>query len=165
MTLNSLPTILKDKKIGQIGKFLITGFSNTAIDFIILSTLLFLAPAPSSVVYIVYKVLAFSGASTNSYLLNKYYVFKSHALQSNENKQGNKQTINFVISCLIGLLVNVAVSTVIFSWLISKYPDMSTFLAGNIGALSGTAICLWWNFIAYKYVVFKTVNNSSLSTA
>ena len=164
MVLNYLPTILGGKKIGQIGKFLITGFSNTAVDFLVLSVLLFLAPAPSSVAYLVYKVIAFSVASTNSYILNKYYVFKSLSNLSSKTVE-KKQGLNFIFSCLVGLLANVAVSTAIFSWLLSTYPDMPLLLAGNLGALSGTILCLWWNFVAYKYVVFKVRPTSGLTTA
>lgn len=165
MVLNYLPTFIKDKKIGQVGKFLITGCSNTFVDFFVLSVLLFFAPAPSSVAYLIYKVIAFSFASTNSYVLNKYYVFKSSTTLSSNAKHEKREGLSFLFSCLIGLLANVAVSTAIFSWLINTYPDMPILLAGNLGALSGTVLCLWWNFVAYKYVVFKVKPNSILTTA
>ncbi|MDO8604604.1 MAG: GtrA family protein [bacterium] len=152
---------MSERKIGQVGKFLITGCSNTAVDFSIISILLFIAPAPSSLVYMAYKIIAFSAASTNSYFLNKYYVFKSLS----SGKKVISEKVNFIFSCLVSLGVNVLVSTVVFAWLVSTYPDISLLVAGNLGALLGTAVCLWWNYVAYKYLVFKIEENPTASTA
>ena len=74
-----------------------------------------------------------------------------------EKKEVQKMS-QFVAVSVIGALINVGVATAVVELikpgLISALP-LTDELWGSIGALCGTAIGLIWNFLGYKFIVFK----------
>lgn len=142
--------------IKQFAKFALVGVMNTAIDLIVLNLETIATGVKEGSGYAVQKGISFLAAVTFSYFLNKHWTFRD---QSQED-EGKKFSQFFLIS-VIGMFINVTVATVTVTYL--KYPINSllnlSFLTDqtwvNLGALSGTAIGLIWNFIGYKFIVFK----------
>ncbi|MFH0818645.1 MAG: GtrA family protein [Patescibacteria group bacterium] len=126
------------KLIHQFSKFVIVGFTNTALDFFSylaltrLFAFCFNHPVFSAMV-------SFFIANLNSYLLNKYWTF------SNKNKQHHVQYSKFLIVSLIGLGLNL----LIFGSLVHlQVYDL-------IAKLIPVPIVMLWNFIANKIWTFK----------
>lgn len=142
----------------QLGKFGVTGVLNFCIDLGVLSLLIFFFQAYFSVdskavvfsglafftFYSIFKGTSFIIANINSYFWNKYWAFE---------KGGDKKSefVQFFIVSIIGFVVNVLVASLVFK----SVAGFSVNQAGLIGAVIGSIAGLAWNFIGYKFIVFK----------
>ena len=131
-----------------IFKFVVVGVLNTLIDLIVLNCLIiFFGVGIHGEMYILFKSISFLAAVINSYILNKYWVFE-HTESANV-----KETSLFFVVSIIGFVLNVGVSFGAF--IIIKDIGIFLILAPTISALCGTSVVLLWNFIGYKFIVFK----------
>lgn len=138
----------------QLGKFGVTGVLNFCVDLGVLSLLQAFSPINSKTVifsgiafltfYSIYKATSFIIANINSYFWNKYWAFHSGEDKKNEFFQ-------FFIVSIVGFLVNVVVASLVFK----SVAGFSAGQAGLIGAVVGSIAGLAWNFIGYKFIVFK----------
>lgn len=155
---------LISKKIAvvwQIAKFGVTGILNALVDLGILTILTFIfrtyfsIDSKSAIItglsfltfYSVYKSFSFIVANINSYYWNKYWTF---------HKEGGKNSefIQFFIVSIVGFIVNVLAASIVFKSIASSV-GLSADQAGLIGAIVGSVAGLVWNFIGYKFIVFK----------
>ena len=154
-------THLVSKKIAviwQVGKFGVTGVLNVLVDMGTLSLLTFIFRNYFSVdsktvllgflsfltFYSIFKSISFIVANINSYLWNKYWTFGQESGKSTE-------FIQFFIVSVVGFLINVLVASLVFK----SVSGFSTDQAGLIGAAAGSIAGLAWNFLGYKFIVFK----------
>lgn len=130
-------------------KFLTVGVVNTLLDFVVLNVCVyFFGTGTNGELFVLFKALSFLTAVTNSYILNKWWVFE-HTVAVNVKEP----LLFFAVSC-VGLLINVSVSFAIFVLFVElAHPH----LAANVGALMGSAIVFGWNFVGYRFFVFKKV--------
>lgn len=145
-------TYLLGKKyasIFQFGKFLAVGVTNTLIDLGVLNFLIFATTIASGVFYSIFNVISFTIAVINSFIWNKYWTFKE-----NGKKKTKKEFIQFLIVSLIGLVINVGIASLIVN-LIGPKLGLSDEIWANIGKLSAIFFSMVWNFVGYKFIVFK----------
>lgn len=128
----------------QLGKFFLVGSGNTFIDFGILNFLIFSTGIASGIDFSLFKGLAFVVATTNSYFWNKLWTFQSNT--------GNFW--QFLIVSLIGLVINVGIASIVVN-LINPIGAMTPGQWANLGALVAIFVSLFWNFVGYKFLVFK----------
>ncbi|HAT73813.1 MAG: GtrA-like protein [Candidatus Moranbacteria bacterium GW2011_GWF2_36_839] len=148
--------------IWQIAKFGVTGVLNVLVDFGVLtiltiylkkyfaisSTDIFLGFGVLIVTtYSLYKAISFTIANINSYFWNKYWTF-------DENKQKKSEFGQFFVVSIVGFIINVAVASFVFNY-IHPFAGMGSDQWGLIGAAAGSIIGLVWNFLGYKFLVFK----------
>ena len=147
--------------IWQISKFGITGVLNVLVDMGILSLLIiffrnffqieaknaFFSGLTIFTFYSFYKSISFIVANINSYLWNKYWTFQSVSKKRTEFFQ-------FFLVSIIGFAINVIVASLIFH-LGNPTGDLAQGQWGLIGAGMGSLAGLAWNFIGYKFIVFK----------
>ena len=133
----------------QLGKFITIGLSNTAVDFGILNLLIFLTDVERGYPYSLFKALSFIVAVTNSYLWNKFWTFNIH-----ENKETGKQFFQFVAISGFGFGINVAIASFVVN-VIGPVGEISPRLWANLGAFAAIVISVFWNFLGYKFIVFK----------
>lgn len=144
--------------IWQLGKFGVTGVLNVLVDLGVLSLLTFFFRSNYNIdsktvivsiitFYSIYKAISFIVANLNSYLWNKYWTF---------NVEGGKSSefIQFFIVSVVGFIINVLVASLVFKAIASAV-GLSADQAGLIGAAMGSIVGLAWNFIGYKFIVFK----------
>jgi len=136
--------------IKQISKFVIVGVINTGIDFAVLNALLFSTKIYSGRWLILFNSISFSAAVINSYFLNKYWTFKS---QSGEDSKA-KQFSQFLIISVIGISINDAIVYGLATFT-SPLFGFSAQMWTNVAKLFATAASMVWNFIGYKFIVFK----------
>jgi putative flippase GtrA len=134
--------------IYQFGKFAAVGVLNTFVDLGVLNLEIVAFGTPGAWVYRVFKTVSFLAATTNSFLWNKYWTFNS------QEPASAKQTIEFYGVAFVGFLLNVGLASYVFSN-VSRPISVSQNLWANIGALVGVAAAFLWNFIGYKFWVFK----------
>ena len=148
--------------VWQLGKFGVTGVLNALVDLGILSLLTFIFSSYFQIeasteifagiafltFYSFYKSVSFIIANINSFYWNKYWTFK----QADNNKK--TEFIQFFIVSLVGFVINVSVSSLVFH-LSGAHGALSEARWGLLGAATGSIAGLAWNFIGYKYIVFK----------
>lgn len=138
--------------IGQFAKFFLVGIMNTGVDLIVLNILMYSTQQTEGIYYTFFKALSFLAAVIFSYIVNKRWTFKD-----NSDEDASKKFYQFVGISIIGAIINVTVATLVVSFVkpLVGTDLISGQLWGNVGALCGTAIGLFWNFIGYKFIVFK----------
>jgi putative flippase GtrA len=140
----------------QFAKFSFVGILNTLVDFAVLNALIFFfGLTENDPKYIMFKVISFIIAVTNSFVLNKLFVFEDRHASDHHIHFNAGETSKFFGVSLAGLLLNTLISYGVFAIGHTLVPNISTTLLANIGALAGTCIVLVSNFVAYKYFVFK----------
>lgn len=144
------------KFIEQFSKFFLVGIMNTLVDLIILNIEMYFTGITQGRGYSVEKAISFLFAVTFSYFINKYWTFQDSSKQG----EGKKMSQFFAVS-FIGMLINVGTATLVVSYLqipinnILNLPLLTPQVWGTLGALCGTAVGLVWNFVGYKFWVFK----------
>lgn len=147
----------------QFAKFVVTGGLNALVDLGVLSILVFFFRSSFGVdakrtalslgfaitFYSIYKATSFIIANINSYFWNKYWTFE----KKSTDKAG-VEFFQFFIVSVVGFLVNVIVASFVFKS-IPAAAGLNSDQWGLIGAAAGSIAGLAWNFIGYKFWVFK----------
>lgn len=137
-----LPLLLQFAKFGAIGAL------NTLLDLGILNVLIFISGIAAGYWYSLFKAASFIIANVNSYFWNKYWTFGA------SEKASVKEFSRFVAVSLIGFGINVGTASLLVN-VIGPLAGISPERWANIGALAAVVISLIWNFIGYKFFVFK----------
>ncbi|MDP2967195.1 MAG: GtrA family protein, partial [bacterium] len=140
----------KISAIFQLFKFTLTGSLNTFIDLAVLNLLMQALQITSGWYFSFFKIISFSCAAANSYIWNKFWTFKKK-----ETKVGAKEFSQFYIITGISFLINVGLASLIVN-VIGPQFSLSETLWANVGALGGVFGAFIWNFLGYKFIVFKS---------
>ncbi len=144
-----IPIILQFAKFGAVGGL------NTLLDLGILNFLIYLTGFSAGIYYSAFKSFSFIIANIIAYFCNKYWTFGA------EGKANVKEFSQFFIVSVIGFLINVGLASFVVN-VMGPMRGISPDLWANIGALAATAASLIWNFIGYKFFVFKKKENLSV---
>ncbi|HEY0908471.1 MAG TPA: GtrA family protein [Candidatus Paceibacterota bacterium] len=143
--------LLNSKRWGEYARFAVTGVANTAIDFAAFNGLLLLSGGTvGRPAYVVFKSVSFCAAVANSYVMNSRWVFKRAAA-----KKARREGVTFFAASGIGFLLNIAASVGVFSLVKWLVPSLGDAWGANIGAVAGVIATNTWNFLSYKFFVFK----------
>jgi putative flippase GtrA len=149
--------------VWQLAKFVVTGGLNALVDLGVLSMLVFFFRSSFGIdakktiltlgiaitFYSLYKATSFIIANINSYFWNKYWTFE----KKSTGKAGVEFFQFFVVS-FVGFLINVIVASYVFKS-IPAAASLNSDQWGLIGAAAGSIAGLVWNFVGYKFWVFK----------
>jgi putative flippase GtrA len=134
------------KAFYQFGQFAAVGTLNSFIDIGVLNleTFFYGTSIISTPLFAVFKAISFLFATTNSFAWNRNWTFGS------KEKVNAGEVTGFYTIALIGWGANVAIATFV------KAIGPETKLWINIVApLAGILVTFIWNFVGYKYFVFK----------
>lgn len=137
------------KLIKQFSKFIIVGVVNTGLDFLVLNILIRLTGITAGKEIFVLNTISFSVAVINSYFLNKYWTFQDQTSRGEPVKFSQ-----FIAVSVVGVILNSLVLTAITTSVAPLF-GLGAVLWANIAKLFATGISLIWNFIGYKFFVFK----------
>ena len=140
----------KNKSFLQIGKFALVGGVNFLLDLGVLNLLIFLTSIASGPFYSVFKGISFIIAVINSYLLNKFWTFSDQK----QNKKVGKEFLSFIVVSLIGLFINNIIASFLVNF-VGPQAGLSENLWASIGAIVASFVGMFWNFVGYKFIVFK----------
>lgn len=133
----------------QAIKFVLVGAFNTVIDLAVLNILIFISGISAGLGYSVFKGISFTAAVINSYFLNKSWTFQKGA-----GGETRKEFISFFIASVIGFVINVSAASAVVNF-IGPQLGISPKIWANVGAIVATLFAMVWNFLAYKFIVFK----------
>ena len=143
--------IISKQNLDYFSKFIVAGILNTLLDWGILNTLLVLTGRQEAIFYSLFKVVSFLFAALNSFILNKYWVFKA---------QDEKfQILKFLVITILGIIFNNLAATLV-TFKLCPLILSGFYYCSNLGAFAGTLISLIWNFLGYRFFAFKTTPNS-----
>ncbi len=128
----------------QFIKFAGIGILNTAIDFFILKLIMHFGDGSISW-FMVSKAFAVTGATTNSFVMNRFWTFKT-------TKKIKEDISPFLIISALGMLINVSVGSLSYGFLIDH---LVSNVATNISAVFAASASFLFNYFGYKYFVFK----------
>ncbi|KKQ22164.1 hypothetical protein A2999_00795 [Candidatus Wolfebacteria bacterium RIFCSPLOWO2_01_FULL_38_11] len=165
--------IISGETTKQAGKFAAVGVINTAVDFIVLNILIYFGFTLAFVVlgqeFLVANVISVAVAMVNSFILNKQWTFKA------ETANIYLEIVKFIVVTVIGMFV---VHQIIFNVLYYNLPAISSAVISIVNILRLNSIfsnefvrlnfaksiaivaSLIWNFVGYKFIVFKSRANS-----
>jgi putative flippase GtrA len=137
------------KIIFQIAKFGCVGAANFAVDIGILNLLIFLSGSAAGVAYTLFKVISFIFAVTNSYIWNKIWTFKKV-----DTKETGKEFGQFIMISVIGLVLNAVIASVLVN-AIGPLGGINAKTWASVSAAIASVCVMAWNFVGYKFWVFK----------
>lgn len=134
------------KAFYQFGQFAAVGTLNSFIDIGIfnLETFLYGGAGISTTMFAVFKAISFLCATTNSFIWNRNWTFGS------TDKVNAGELTGFYTIALIGWGANVAVAT-----FVKSIGPATTLWVDLVAPLVGILVTFIWNFVGYKYFVFK----------
>lgn len=135
--------------IKQLAKFVVVGGINTGIDFLVLNIEMFLTNITSGPWMFVLNSISFSVATVNSYYFNKYWTFKDKDTASQ-----TFQFSQFLVISIIGISINGAIVYLITTFIPPMF-GINPQLWANLAKVAATGASLIWNFLGYKFIVFK----------
>ncbi len=133
----------------QLAKFGLIGVTNSVVDLGIYNFFIYHSDVTSGSLIIVFKCISVLGAIINSYVWNKFWSFDK---KSADNL--GKEFTQFLIISSIGLLLNVGITAFVVN-IIGAPTGFSEKAWANVGGLTASALVLTWNFVGYKFFVFK----------
>ena len=134
--------------ISQIVKFLEIGVLNTFIDLGILNFLVGLSGVTSGLGLAPLNTFSFLCAATNSYYWNKFWTFKK------AGQMAGKEFLQFLVVSTIGWGINTSI-VVLGTTFMSPLAALSAGAWINVVKLTATFVSMVWNFLGYKFIVFK----------
>ena len=132
----------------QFGKFAAVGALNTFVDFGVLNLEIVSFGTPAAWPYRIFKSISFLVATTNSFFWNKFWTFEAREPATTE------ETVKFYGVAFVGFVLDVAVASLVFS-AVTRPASLTVNLWANAGALVGVAVSFLWDFLGYKFFVFK----------
>lgn len=131
----------------QLAKFLLIGAFFAIFDLILFNLLLefFGISKEEAIKYAIFVATSFIIVTTIKYFADKYWAFEKP-----EIKEVGIEFSKFFIITLISGGIQVGISSLLFPIL-----PLSEFVAANLGKISGIIVASAWNFLGYKFIVFK----------
>lgn len=137
-----LPRFLRQEHVvGQILRFGVVGGLNTLVDygtFNLLVVVFGLNPVAANPISVTAGII-------NSFIWNKHWTFASGGWH-----RWYRQALLFVIISVIGLLINTGGLS-----LLLHLTGAESVLAVNLQKLAASVVSLTWNFIGYRFLVFR----------
>jgi len=133
----------------QAAKFVLVGVLATVVDLGTFNGLILIFGIASGFYASVFKGITFIVATFSKYFLDKFWAFEKM-----EKEGMGKEFSQFFIITLIGFAVNVGLFSFINDTIGPQF-GIETKLWANFGALLSAVMTATWNFLGYKFIVFK----------
>jgi len=133
----------------QLAKFLLVGVLATIFDLGSLSIFIGISGITSGLYYDIFKGISFIIATIAKYIPDKFWAFKKQ-----ETAGIGKEFSQFFMVTLIGFVLNVLIADIIVNRIGPQF-GLSPKLWAQLGAMGGVVVVFTWNFVGYKFIVFK----------
>jgi len=134
----------------QLAKFVLVGALNTFIYLGALNLLMAVfGISKESWSYSGFVAVSFCCSVVNSYFWNKFWTYEQKETAVSGGEFGK-----FFLITGIGFILNVSIASFVFR-IIGPQFGLSVKIWANIGAIIATVCVFMWNFLGYKFLVFK----------
>jgi len=133
----------------QFGKTFLVGILNSAIDLGVFDCLTWVWGVASGWLPVLFKALSFSCGAVNSYFWNKFWTFGKK-----DTKEKAKEAVQFFLVTLGGLLIHTVVIFIGVN-VIGVQLGVSDRMWASISNMAAIFTGFVWNFLGYKFIVFK----------
>lgn len=135
----------------QLAKFGLIGTANFVVDVGIFSLLIWSTGINQGNFLILFNVISVSIAIVNSYIWNKFWSFGE---KDTDEAVVRRQFFQFVTISIMGLVLNTLIVDILNNRIGSPSGiEITTWTV--ISKASASVVVLIWNFIGYKFFVFK----------
>ncbi len=133
----------------QLGKFLLIGVFFALIDIAVLDVLLNVFGITAGTLYSVFVATSFVIVTSVKYVGDKYWAF-----EKTEKEKMGKEFIQFFIITLISGGIQTMIASLLVNTIGPQF-GASSLIWANVGKIAGIAVASAWNFLGYKFIVFK----------
>jgi len=133
----------------QLAKFLLTGAFFSLIDLVVLNFLMIRFGVTEGIPYLIFVAVSFIAATCFKYAADKYWAFEN----AGKNQLGLEFGKFFTIT-LISAGIQIGVADLVVNEIGAQF-GIDPLIWGNIGKIAGITVASAWNFIGYKFIVFK----------
>jgi len=133
----------------QLAKFLLIGVLATIFDLGTLSLFIAWSGISSGLSYDLFKGTSFVIATILKYIPDKFWAFKKSKTMNVKKEFGQ-----FFAVTLIGFFINVGIAHFIVNVMGPQF-GLPSALWGNLGGIAAVIAVFAWNFVGYKFIVFK----------
>ena len=133
----------------QLAKFVLIGALFAVFDLAILNVLMEFFSATQGIKYLIFVTISFVITTSVKYLVDKFWAF--------EKKGGEKVSSEFSMFFIITLIsagIQIGLAHIIVNVIGPRF-GINPLVWGNIGKITGITVASAWNFIGYKFFVFK----------
>lgn len=134
----------------QFAKYGAAGALSAFIDLGILNIFSLIFNVYSGTPILVFNSIGFLIATTNAYFWNRLWVFKKEGERPNL-----KEYARFICVTFTGLLLNTGI-VYLMTTVIGAPAGISEPVWENISKLSAIVPNVMWNFVGYKFIIFKS---------
>jgi putative flippase GtrA len=135
--------------IWQMAKYLLIGVLATILDLGVLNGLILASGVATGTMYAVFKGISFIVATCSKYFGDKFWAF-----EKKEKAGMGKEFLQFFFVTLIGLGLNVLIASLVVNRMDPQF-GLSQAAWGTVGGMAAAFGVTAWNFIGYKFFVFK----------
>jgi len=135
--------------IFQMAKFFLVGVLTTLFDLGIMNILIWIFSTSTGWAYNLFKAISFLCATVAKYWGNKFLAF-----EKKEVKEMKKEFIQFFSITAVSFFINVGVASFVVNTIEPQF-GLNIIIWANIGAIIASIMGSLWNFIGYKFIVFK----------
>ena len=143
--------------IFQAAKYLLIGILATLIDLGVMNILITISGIATGMYYSVSKGISFLFATFSKYFGDKFWAFEQM-----EKEEMKKEFAKFFLVTLVGLVINVYIASIVVNFLgyhivtlFGSQLGLNEKMIANIGAIVAAVAVAVWNFVGYKFIVFK----------
>ena len=133
----------------QLAKFLLVGVMATIFDLGTLSFFISITQISYGIAFDIFKGTSFIIATVLKYIPDKFWAFKKR-----ETANVKKEFSQFFIVTIVGFVINVSIAHLIVNQIGPQF-GFPEKLWANFGGIGATIVTFAWNFIGYKFIVFK----------
>lgn len=135
--------------IWQMAKYLLIGVLATILDLGVLNGLILASGIATGAAYSVFKGISFVVATCAKYFGDKFWAF-----EKTERAGMGKEFAQFFFVTLIGLGLNVLIASLVVGKIEPQF-GLSQAAWGTVGGIAAAFGVTAWNFVGYKFFVFK----------
>lgn len=135
--------------IFQMAKFFLIGVLTTLFDLGIMNILIWIFSISTGWTYNLFKAISFICATIAKYWANKFLAF-----EKKDVKEMKKEFIQFFSITIVSFFINVGVASFVVNTIKPQF-GFNVIIWANIGAIIASIIGSLWNFVGYKFIVFK----------
>lgn len=133
----------------QLAKFLLIGALFAIFDLFILNALMDYFGITEGTAYTIFVAVSFIITTSVKYIADKFWAF-----EKTEKEQMGAEFGKFFIITVISGVIQVGVASLIVNIIGAQF-GISHLVWANIGKIGGIIIASAWNFVCYKFIVFK----------